>query len=107
MRLERLGFKLRMKLTPKKPGVIGKFHDLSEVLVRGVSGKLQTVAGENFFILAVKLIAVAMTLRNFPLSINLVSQRILLENTWISAQAHRSSHFFNSQQFTQFINDPV
>ena len=87
--------------------MIRDLHDFGKVLVRGVSRNLETVTGENFLIFPIELVAVSMTLGNLCFSVNPLGQRVLLENTRISSQPHRSTHFPDTQQFAKFINDTV
>ena len=59
MRLERLGFELGVELAAEEEGVSGDLDDLDVGGVGGGSGETEAAAGEDGFVLAVELVAMA------------------------------------------------
>src|SRR6202022_2292171 len=64
MRLQRLGFELRMKLAAQEPRVVGRLDDFDVIFVRRPAGDQQPRVGKNFLVIAVKFVTVAMALAN-------------------------------------------
>src|SRR5579875_214603 len=65
VRRQWLGFKFRVKLAAQEPGVAGHFDDFDVNPVGRFSGDFESSRNERFLIIAIELVAVAMTLRNF------------------------------------------
>jgi len=74
MRLQRLRLEFRMKLACQKPGMIGYFNYLNEIVVRRFPCNFHPIASNNFLIFTIKLIAVAVALKDFPFSVDLIGQ---------------------------------
>jgi len=63
-----------MKLAAKKPRVVGCFDDFDVVFVGGAAGDAQTCVGQNFFVVAVEFVAVAVALADFQLAVSPMSE---------------------------------
>ena len=69
MRLQWLGFEFGVELAAEEEGMAGDFDDLDVSRIGGGSGKSQAAAGEQGFVFAVELVAMAMALADFGLSV--------------------------------------
>ena len=76
MRLQRLRLELGMELASDEVGMVRQLHHLDVSSVRRRSGNPQAARGQRFFVLAVEFVAVAMTLADFELAVDLVGQRV-------------------------------
>ena len=64
MRGQRLRLKLRMELAAEEPGMLRRFDDFDVFAVGGAARDSESGIGERLFVLAVELVAVAVTLGN-------------------------------------------
>jgi hypothetical protein len=65
MRSQRLRLKLRMKLAAQEPRMLRRFDDLHILPIRRPAGDAKTGIGQRFFVLAIELVAVTVTLTDF------------------------------------------
>src|SRR5207302_3537833 len=107
MRLERLGYKLRMELTPEEPRMIGCLYNLHIILIRRASGNFQSRGHQRFLEVAVEFVAMAVAFADSQLAVSLVREGSWLEFARPRTQPHRATHFVHSQQFAQFVNHTV
>src|SRR6185312_8630194 len=107
MRLERLRFELRMKLAAKKERMPWDLDDLDVRLVRSCTGEAKTRAGKDGLVLAVELIAMAMTLADLGGAVSLGGDRIGLQDARPCAETHGAAHLFNADEFAEFVDDAV
>src|SRR5438270_6505024 len=98
MRLQRLGFELRMELAPEVPRVVGDFADLHVGAVRRVAGDAQPVGGQLFFELAVELVTMPMPLADLRSAVRLAGEAVLRKTAWVRTQTHGAAKFVHSLQ---------
>ena len=67
--LQRLGLEFGMKLAAEEERVIGDFYDLDIGCIGGGSGEAKSAAGEEGFVFAVELVAMAMALADLSLGV--------------------------------------
>src|SRR5437763_1426284 len=85
VRLEGLGFELGMELASQEPRVIAQLADFYVHAIRGLAGEAQTVLFEHGFILAIELIAVAMSFADLGRSVARASVAVFGEQARICA----------------------
>src|SRR5712692_7616607 len=79
VRGQRLRFELGMELAAKEPGMLGRLDDLDVGAVRRASGDAQARRDQCLLIIAVELVAVAVTLADLELSVGAMRERAGLE----------------------------
>src|SRR6185369_1631583 len=79
MRLKWFRLELGVELAAEEVWVVGNLHDLHVSSIRSGSGDPQAGAGEQRFIFAVELIAMAVTLANLGLAIRRLRRGLRLE----------------------------
>src|SRR6185437_10612543 len=104
MRLKRLRFELGMELATEKKWVAGNLHNLDVGRVRSCSRDAQARPGQDRFILAIELVAMAMALADLCLSVRACCQGIRLQHAGPRAQSHGAAHLLYACQFAQFVN---
>src|SRR6185369_4027090 len=82
---------LRVELAAQKVWVIGDFHDLYVGSIRSGSGDPQASAGEKRLVFAVELVAVAVTLADFGLSVCGLCERVGLKLASPRPETHSSA----------------
>src|SRR5258708_5785159 len=107
MRLEWFGFELGMELTTEGVGVTGYLGYLNLGCVGCGAGKAQASAGEHSFVLAVELIAMAVTFADLGCAIGLGCERVRLHHTGPCAETHRPTHLFYTRKLAEFVDDPM
>src|SRR5262249_30815896 len=98
MRLERLGFELRMEMANEKPRGVRCLDDFHVIIVRRPSGDTQSGGPEDLFGLAVEIVTVAMPLADLCFAVSLVRKGTWLQFARPGAQAHGSAHFIHAQK---------
>ena len=96
MRFERLRFELGVELAAEVPGMISEFADFDVDAVRGLAGELQAALGEDRFVFAVELEAVAVAFADMLLAVGGAGVAALGEMSGISAEAHRAAEFVDA-----------
>ena len=107
MRLKRLGFELGVELAAEEEGVGGDLDDLDVGGVGSGAGETETAAGEDGFVLAVELVAVAVALADFGGAVGLGGQGVGLHDAVPSSEAHCAAHFFDAGEFAELVDDAV
>ena len=108
VRLEGLGLELGVELAAEEVGVAGDFDDLDVGLVGSGAAEAQAAAGEQGFVLAVELVAVAVALADFGCAaVGAGGERVFLEDAGPGAQTHGAAHLFDAEQLAQLVDDAV
>ena len=108
MRLEGLGFEFGMELAAEEVGVAGNLDDLDVGRVGRGAADAQAGAGEQRFVLAVELVAVAVALADFGCpAVGAGGQRVGLQDAGPGAQTHGAAHLFDAEQLAQLVDDAV
>src|SRR5579863_4294172 len=107
MRFERLGFEFRVELAAEEPWMVRSFDDLNIVFVGGTAGDAETSGGQNFFVVAIEFVAMAMTFADLEFSVCTIRERSGLEFAGPRPESHCAAHFVNAEKFAQFIDDAV
>src|SRR5438876_12086618 len=104
MRLQRLRFKLRMKLAANEMRMIRQLNHLDVGAVWGRARNSQSACRQRAFVFAVKLVAMPMALADLKLSINSVCQSSRFNLAGPSAQPHGAAQLFHAAQFAQLVD---
>ena len=104
MRCQRARLELRMELAGQEPRVVLQFHDLHELAVWGQTGELQPRLCKGLVVVLVELVAVAVALVDFRLSVGLVSEGARRDAAGVRAQPHCAAHLVHAEQVTQLVD---
>src|SRR5215471_1828338 len=74
VRLQRLRLELRVKLAPDEVRMVRQFNHFDVGSVGSRTGNAQSRRGQGLFILAIEFVTVAVTLADFGLAVDAVSQ---------------------------------
>src|SRR5579862_2769867 len=74
MRFERLGFEFRMELAAEEPWMVGCFDDLDVVLVGSAARDAEAGGRQDFFVVAIEFVAMAVTLADFELAVGAIGE---------------------------------
>ena len=74
MRFERLGFEFRMELAAEEPRMVRSFDDLDVVFVGSAAGDAEAGGGQNFLVVAIEFVAMAVTLADFGFAIGAIGE---------------------------------
>src|SRR5579859_5295213 len=107
MWLQGLGLEFGVELAAQEPGVFGGFDDFYVILVWSASGDLQARAGEDFFVIAIEFVAMAVALADFELAVGAMGEGARREFARPGAEAHGAAHFVDAEEFAQFVNDAM
>src|SRR5260370_20313387 len=107
MGLQRLGLEFRMKLAAQEEGMCWNFNDFDVGGVGGGAGDAEASAGEDGFVLAVELVAVAVAFAYLCDPVGLSGEGAGFEDAVPGAEAHSAAHLFDASQLTQFVDDAV
>ena len=69
MRFERLGFEFGVELAAEEPWMVGRFDDLDVIFVGSAAGDAEAGAGQNFFVVTIEFVAMAVTLADFGFAV--------------------------------------
>jgi len=105
--LEGLGLELGVELAAEEPGVAGEFANLDIGAIGGFAGDAEAVVFEDFLVLAIELIAVAVAFADEGLAVGLAGKGIGGELAVVSAEAHGAAEFVDALEFAEFIDDAV
>src|SRR5258708_5146264 len=87
--------------------MVGDLYDFHVSPVRRGAGKSQSTTGQDSFILAVELVAMAVPLADFGFSVRLDRLAVLLELAGPRAQTHGTAQLVDAAQLAQLVNDSV
>ena len=107
VRFQRFRFEFRVELAAEIPGMVRQFGNFDKIPVGGIAGELQAIAGYDFFILSIELVAVAMAFGNLLFTVYPECQGVRIQIAGISAQSHVAAHDIATQQFAQHVEHPV
>ncbi len=105
--LQRLGFELGVELAGEEEGVGGDLDDLDVGGVGGGSGEAEACAGEDGFVLAVELVAMAVAFGDFGCAVGTGGERAGFEMAGPGAEAHGAAHLLDAGELAEFIDDAV
>src|SRR5690349_14526890 len=86
VRLQRFRLELGMELHSHVPGMLRQLHDLDEFAVLGAADNLQSALGQGALVEAVELVAMAVTLVNERLAVELPRSRSFLQLARVGAE---------------------
>ncbi len=107
VRLERLGFELRMELATEEEGMRGDLDDLDVGGVGCGAGETEATAGEDGFVLAVEFVTMAVALADLGLAVGVGGEGVGLHDAVPGSEAHGATHLFDSGEFAEFVDDAV
>src|SRR6516162_5973176 len=107
MGLQSLRLELGMELASEKERMLGNLDNFNVGSIGRSARNAQASRRQRAFILAIKLIAMAMALADLGLSVGPVSERTALEAAGPGAESHGSAQLFDPAQFAQFVNDAM
>src|SRR5882724_10374871 len=107
MRLQRLGFELRMELAADEMWMVRQFNHLDIRSVRRGTGNSQSCRGQLLFVFAVELVTMPMSLADLSLTIDPMRQRSRLNFADPCAQAHSPAEFLYTAQLAQLVDHAV
>src|ERR1700692_1348335 len=93
-----------MELAPEKERMSGQLDDLPVCRVRRGTGDAHSRAGQHRFVLAIELVTVTVAFADLCLAVRFGRKRPRLKDAWPRAQAHRSTHLFDSCQLAQLVD---
>src|SRR5690349_20785657 len=93
-----------MELAADEMGMIGQFNHFNVGSIGRRSGNAQSGRCQRFFVFTVEFVAMPVTLADFCLAVDFISQGIGLDLAGPGSKAHGAPEFFYATQFTQLIN---
>ena len=105
--LERFGFELWVELAAEEEGMGGDLYDFDVGGVGGGSGEAQAGSGEDGFVLAVELVAVAVALGDFGGAVGGGGEGIGFHDAGPGSEAHGAAHLFDAGELAEFIDDAM
>src|SRR5258708_40234062 len=96
-----------MELAAQEIRMVGNLDDFHVCPVRRGAGNAQSTAGQDSFILAVELVAMAVPLADFGFPVRLDRLAVLLELAGPRAQTHGTLQLVDAAQLAQLVNDSV
>src|SRR5258705_13604523 len=105
MRLERFGLEFGLELASEEPGEVGGFDYFYVIFIGGAAGDLEAGAGQDFFVIAIEFVAVAMAFADFQLAVGAMGEGTGGELAGPGAEAHGAAHFVDAEEFAQFVED--
>src|SRR5258708_39574236 len=96
-----------MELAAQEIRMVGNLDDFHVCPVRRGAGNAQSTAGQDSFILAVELVAMAVPLADFGFPVRLDRLAVLLELAGPRAQTHGTAQLVDAAQLAQLVNDSV
>src|SRR5215469_16274518 len=107
MGFERFRLKLGMELAANEVRMLGDFHHFHVRSVWCRSREAQSACGQRPFVFAIEFVAVPMAFADLGLAVNSMCQGAGLYLARPCAQPHCSPEFFDTAQFTEFVDHPM
>src|SRR5258708_36071413 len=104
MRLVRFGLEFGMELASEEPGVVGGFDYFYIIFIGGAAGDLEAGAGQNFFVIAIEFVAVAVALADFEFAVGAMGEGAGLEVAGPGAEAHGGAHFGHAEELAHVVD---
>src|SRR5579883_590402 len=107
MRLQRLGFELGMELATEEERMVGQLHNLDVGPIWCRAADAQAAGDQRALVLAIELVAMAMALADFALTVGLMRQRTWLQLARPGAETHRAAQLLHAAQLAQLVDHPM